>query len=67
MGLPDKGAEIAVYESALGVAMDKCGLAVVQDADAYQRLLDTAARADVFEAIRQGRDDAANGRTITEP
>ena len=37
--------------------------AVVQDADAYQRLLDTAARADVFEAIRQGRDDVANGRT----
>jgi len=28
--------------------------AVVQDAEAYQRLLDTAARADVDEAIRQG-------------
>jgi prevent-host-death family protein len=34
--------------------------AVVQDAEAYQRLLDIAARADVFEAIRQGLDD---GRT----
>ena len=37
--------------------------AVVQDAQAYQHLLDMAARADVLEAIRQGRDDAANGRT----
>jgi predicted transcriptional regulator len=37
--------------------------AVVQDAEAYQRLLDIAARADVFEAIHQGLDDAAHGRT----
>lgn len=37
--------------------------AVVQDAEAYQRLLDTAERADVFEAIRQGLDDAEYSRT----
>jgi prevent-host-death family protein len=37
--------------------------AIVQDAEAYQRLLDTAARADVYEAIRQGLDDVAHGRT----
>ncbi|HXM41423.1 MAG TPA: type II toxin-antitoxin system Phd/YefM family antitoxin [Bryobacteraceae bacterium] len=37
--------------------------AIVQDATAYQRLLDIAARADVHEAIRQGLDDAASGRT----
>ncbi|MGO9455376.1 MAG: type II toxin-antitoxin system Phd/YefM family antitoxin [Candidatus Binataceae bacterium] len=37
--------------------------AVVQDAESYQRLLDTAARADVYEAIRQGADDIAHGRT----
>jgi prevent-host-death family protein len=37
--------------------------AVVQDAEAYQRLLDAAVRADVLEAIRQGADDAAKGRT----
>jgi prevent-host-death family protein len=37
--------------------------AIVQDAEAYQRLLDTAARADVYEAIRQGLDDVAQGRT----
>lgn len=37
--------------------------AVVQDAGAYQRLLDAAARSDVHEAIRQGLDDAAHGRT----
>jgi len=37
--------------------------AVLQDADSYQRLLDIAARADVHEAIRQGLDDVAQGRT----
>lgn len=37
--------------------------AVVQDAEAYQRLLDAAARSNVYEAIRQGLDDAAHGRT----
>lgn len=36
--------------------------AVVQDAEAYQRLLDTAARADAEEGIRQGLDDARRGR-----
>ncbi len=37
--------------------------AVVQDVAAYQRLLDLAASADVEEAIRQGLDDVAHGRT----
>ena len=37
--------------------------AVVQDAAAYQRLLDIAARADVHEAVRQGLEDIARGRT----
>jgi PHD/YefM family antitoxin component YafN of YafNO toxin-antitoxin module len=37
--------------------------AVVQDAEAYQSLLDAAARADVREAIRQGLQDVARGRT----
>jgi prevent-host-death family protein len=37
--------------------------AVVQDAEEYQRLLDIAARADVYEAIRQGLDDIDHGRT----
>jgi prevent-host-death family protein len=37
--------------------------AVVQDAGAYQRLLDIAARADAEEGIRQGLEDVANGRT----
>ena len=36
--------------------------AVVQDAAAYQRLLDIAAEADVNEAIRQGREDLREGR-----
>ena len=36
--------------------------AVVQDAAAYQRLLDIAAQADAGEGIRQGLDDARRGR-----
>jgi prevent-host-death family protein len=37
--------------------------AIVQDAKAYQRLLDIAARADEEEAIRQGLEDVKAGRT----
>ena len=37
--------------------------AVVQDAEAYQRLLDVAARADAKEGVRQGLEDARKGRT----
>jgi prevent-host-death family protein len=37
--------------------------AVVQDAEAYQRLLDVAARADAVEGIRQGLDDVKRGKT----
>ena len=36
--------------------------AVVQDAEAYQRLLDVAASADAAEGIRQGMEDARKGR-----
>lgn len=37
--------------------------AVVQDAEAYQCLLDIAARADAGEGVRQGLEDAGKGRT----
>ena len=37
--------------------------AVLQDAAAYQRLLDLAALADEDEAIRQGDEDVQAGRT----
>jgi prevent-host-death family protein len=37
--------------------------AVVQDAEAYQRLLDLAAEASAAEGIRQGLEDVASGRT----
>lgn len=37
--------------------------AVVQDAAAYQRLLDLAALADPEEGLRQGLEDIAKGRT----
>jgi prevent-host-death family protein len=36
--------------------------AIVQDAGAYQRLLDIAARADAEEGIRQGLEDAKQGK-----
>jgi PHD/YefM family antitoxin component YafN of YafNO toxin-antitoxin module len=36
--------------------------AVVQDPEAYQRLLDLAAQADAEEGIRQGLEDEKNGR-----
>jgi prevent-host-death family protein len=36
--------------------------AVVQDAGAYQRLLDIAARAEAREGIRQGLEQAAQGK-----
>lgn len=37
--------------------------AIVQDAGAYQRLLDLAALADPREGIRQGLEDSRQGRT----
>ncbi len=36
--------------------------AIVQDADAYQRLLDIAAHADAGEGIRQGLEDIREGK-----
>src|SRR5260370_17216999 len=36
--------------------------AVVQTAESYQRLLDIAARADIYEAVRQSLDDSVHGR-----
>ncbi len=38
--------------------------AVVQDAEAYQRLLDLAAEASAAEGIRQGREDLRLGRSL---
>jgi prevent-host-death family protein len=37
-------------------------VAIVQDAEAYQHLLDIAARADVLEGIRQGLEEAKQGK-----
>jgi prevent-host-death family protein len=36
--------------------------AIVQDAEAYQRLLDIAAQADAGEGIRQGQEDIREGK-----
>ena len=38
--------------------------AVVQDAEAYQRLLDIAARVDAGEEIRQGLEEAGKGKIL---
>jgi prevent-host-death family protein len=38
--------------------------AVVQSAEAYQRLLDIAADSDEREGVRQGDEDIAAGRTL---
>ena len=45
------------------IAVNGKAAAIVQDAKAYQRLLDIAARADEEEAIRQGLEDVKAGRT----
>ena len=37
--------------------------AIVQDVEAYQRLLDIAARVDAEEGIRQGLEEAKKGKT----
>ncbi len=39
--------------------------AVLQDAEAYQQLLDLAAEASAAEGIRQGLEDLKHGRTQT--
>jgi prevent-host-death family protein len=44
------------------LTMNGKAAAVVQDAEASQRLLDVAARADAREGIRQGLEDAKEGR-----
>jgi hypothetical protein len=38
--------------------------AATQDAEQYQRHLEMTARADVYEAVRQGLDDVSRGRTM---
>jgi prevent-host-death family protein len=48
---------------ALVLTVNGKAAAVVQDAEAYQRLLDLAAEASVAEGIRQGLEDVVSGRT----
>ena len=48
---------------ALVLTVNGKAAAVVQDAEAYQRLLDLAAEASVAEGIRQGFEDVVSGRT----
>ena len=45
------------------LTVDGRAVAVVQEAEAYQRLLDLAADADAAEGIRQGLEDLRHGRT----
>jgi prevent-host-death family protein len=48
---------------ALVLTVNGKAAAVVQDAEAYQHLLDLAAEASAAEGIRQGLEDIAGGRT----
>jgi hypothetical protein len=50
-------------ERALVLTVNGKAAALVQDAGAYQELLDLAAEASAAEGIRQGLEDVANGRT----
>ncbi len=45
------------------LTVDGKAAAIVQDPEAYQRLLDLAAEASAIEGIRQGLEDLKNGRT----
>jgi hypothetical protein len=45
------------------LAVNGKAAAMVQDADAYQWLLDLAAEVSAAEGIRQGLEDVASGRT----
>ena len=38
--------------------------AIVQSVESYQRLVDIASKADVREALRQAKEDAAAGRVL---
>ncbi len=44
------------------LTVDGKAAAIVQDAAAYQRLLNIAARADAREGIRQGLEEARQGK-----
>ena len=50
-------------KQALVLTVNGKAAAVVQDAEAYQQLLDLAAEASMAEGIRQGLDDVVSGRT----
>lgn len=54
--------ELRISKRPLVLTVKGKAAAVVQDAEAYQRLLDIAARADAAEGIRQGLEDADRGR-----
>jgi hypothetical protein len=56
--------EVKQRESKRAVVLTVKGraAAIVQDAEAYQRLFDIAAQANAQEGIRQGLDDARKGR-----
>ncbi len=45
------------------LTVNRKSVAVVQDAEAYQHLLDLAAEASAAEGIRQGLEDLKHGRT----
>ena len=55
--------QLKATENTMIFTVDGKPEAVLQNAASYQRLLDLAALADEAEAVRQGDEDAAAGRT----
>lgn len=61
--LGDLMKQLKKYKRPMVLTVRGKAAAVVQDAEAYQRLLDIAARSDAEEGIRQGLEDARIGKT----
>lgn len=55
-------AHIKATKRPLVLTVNGKAAAVLQDAEAYQRLLDIAAEADAREGVRQGLEDLVDGR-----
>ena len=54
--------QIRSTQRPVALTVDGQAVFVIQEASAYQRLLDIAAQADAKEGIRQGLEDAKAGR-----
>ena len=65
--LPETAALAALSLDAIELTVNGRAEIVVQDADAYQKLLEAADRAEALEGIRRGLEDVRAGRTVHLP